>query len=948
LFSTIDSLGFNFFGSLDGTPEESNLLPLSDTAADSTAGVTDAGLNALSTSPFNGTWLHTLAPDAFAIDAGDRSIFATELQIPDTDAAVIAESDQGHSAMSPRLVEGNDDGIFAIDIGASEFFISQPVAIIAATPNPAGQSEDVSFSGAGSTHTLVPGTVRIVQYEWDFDYDGITFNVDATGQTTVNAYAAIGPVTVGLRVTDDTSATDISTVLINVSAPAAPVITTPFSAGTSDLTPTISWLSGTGTFDLVVVNLDTGLEVINESGLTTTSFTPSTNLEPGNYEAIVTATNASGSAQSLPYQFVVQRIALIDPLNFDIEFDTSPEFTFTAIADADRYQVWVSQLDPDDRSVTIAIPINNSFIDAQLALVAGTNLAMWEPSNRLSEGFFRVWVRAFELNGNAGAWSAGSQFQVTRPTVTGPEPTTRVTIDDTPTFTWTDVGANHYEIWLSQINGTLIDSGGNLVTLTSPQLITNQVISGPTTYTPDTLLGDGDFRFWVRALDDDGEAGLWSDQYDFTKNLNQGPLLVSPIGGATTTDRTPIFEWLAFAGATHYEIWVNNSNTQTPRIIHDVNVPHVDGATSIFFTDPSVVLRNATYRWWVRAFNEDSGAGAWSSSETFWVPTPVMTSPGPVVASTNLPTFAWTGVPEYVRYELWVNNDTTNQSRVIYEPDLTGLSFTAGLPLLNGDFRAWVRGHDIDGNASQWSNPLSFTVNANISNAPTALAPRSATADNTPLFVWTTLPNLTTYEIFVKNMLATGQPTALNELVTPTIDPTTGNASFSPTNNLIVGTYRWWIRGVNADGTTGPWSQPLDFLVVSADQPSILDDSSFGRETIVASLSNEQWADDLVNITVHPAAVVAARLVEEDDDAVAVSDDGALYSDLDSVMDELGTADWWDTPLADAEEAASLPNESVAPAVASLDAQQPAKRKGASLLGLALASMTVRRRRKED
>ena len=65
-------------------------------------------------------------------------------------------------------------------------------------------------------------------------------------------------------------------------------------------------------------------------------------------------------------------------------------------------------------------------------------------------------------------------------------------------------------------------------------------------------------------------------------------------------------------------------------------------------------------------------------------------------------------------------------------------------------------------------------------------------------------------------------------------------------------------------------------------------------------------------------------------------------------MDELATADWWDTPLADAEEAASLPNESVAPAAASHDSQQPANRKGASLLGLALASMTVRRRRKED
>ncbi|MCP4857655.1 MAG: hypothetical protein GY903_24490 [Fuerstiella sp.] len=951
LFGTIDSLGYNFFGMLDGTPEQSLLLA-NDTAADSTAGVTVAGLNALSTSPHNGTWLHTLAPTAFAIDAGSRSVFTTELQIPDTDAAVIAEADQGNSALSPRLVEGNDDGIFAIDIGASEFFVSQPVAIIAATPNPAGQLENVSFSAAGSTHTLTPGTVRIVLYEWDFDYDNTTFNIDATGQAATHAYPALGAITVGLRVTDDTGATDIATVLINVSAPSAPVITSPLSAGTSDLTPTITWVSGTGTFDLVVTNLDTGLTVINEAGLTTTDFTPSTNLVPGNYQALVTATNASGSAQSAPHTFVVQRIALIDPLNFDIEFDTTPEFTFTAIPDADRYQVWVSQLDPDDRSVTIAFPINESFIDAQQALIFGTSQASWEPPNRLSEGYFRVWVRAFETNGNAGAWSAGSQFQITRPTVTGPEPGTRITIDDTPTITWTDVGANQYEIWLTQINGTMTDSGGNVVTLTSTQLVTNQIISQATEFTPVTELGNGDFRFWVRALDDDGEAGLWSDQYDFTKNRNQGPQLISPILGATTTDRTPIFEWQALAGATHYEIWVNNSNTQTPRIIHNTNVAHVEGATSIYYTDPSVVLRNATYRWWVRAFNEDNGAAAWSTSETFWVPTPVMTAPVGVVASTNLPTFTWTGVPEYVRYELWVNNDTTSQSRVVYEPNLTDVTFTTSLPLLNGSFRAWVRGHDVDGNASQWSNPISFAVNSTISNAPTALTPSGFTTDNTPLFSWTTLPNLTDYEIFVKNMLGTGQPTVINQLITPTIDATTGNATFTPTNNLIIGSYRWWIRGVNADGTPGPWSQPRDFRVVSADQPSILDDNSFDRETIVASLSNEQWSDDVVNITVHPAAVVAARLVEDDDDIVAVSSDNILFSDLDSVMDELATADWWDTPLIDAEEAVSLPNESGSPAVTSSvvsnDSVDQNDRRSASLLGLALASMTMKRRRKED
>ena len=472
-------------------------------------------------------------------------------------------------------------------------------------------------------------------YEWDFDYDGTTFNVDATGLTATHSYGSLGAITAALRVTDDSLATDIATVVINVAAPSPPVIIAPHSAGTSDLTPTISWLSGTGTFALQVINLDTGATVIDETNLTDTNFTPTTNLVPGNYQAIVTAANASGSAQSLPYTFIVQRMTLIDPLNLDIEFDTTPEFTFTAIPNADRYQVWVSQLDPDDRSVTIAIPINQSFIDAQQALIVGTTNAVWEPSNRLSEGYFRVWVRAFEDTGNAGHWSAGSQFQVTRPTITGPEPVTRLTLDDTPTITWTDIGANQYEIWLSQVNGTMTDSGGNTVTLTSSQLITNQIVFGATSYTPTALLGNGDFRVWVRAIDDDGEAGLWSAQFDFTKNRNLGPVLISPIQGVTTTDRTPIFEWQAIAGATHYELWVNNSSTQTARVIHNTNIPHVEGATSIYYTDDSVVLRNATYRWWVRAFNEDSGAAAWSSSETFWVPAPVMTAPVGVVASTT-------------------------------------------------------------------------------------------------------------------------------------------------------------------------------------------------------------------------------------------------------------------------------------------------------------------------
>jgi hypothetical protein len=43
----------------------------------------------------------------------------------------------------------------------------------------------------------------IVLYEWDFDYDGSTFNVDATGVTATHTYLTAGTYTVMLRVTDN-------------------------------------------------------------------------------------------------------------------------------------------------------------------------------------------------------------------------------------------------------------------------------------------------------------------------------------------------------------------------------------------------------------------------------------------------------------------------------------------------------------------------------------------------------------------------------------------------------------------------------------------------------------------------------------------------------------------------------------------------------------------------
>jgi len=73
----------------------------------------------------------------------------------------------------------------------------------------AAENANVSFDGSGSTHTC-QGEYHIVSYEWDFDYDGINFDVNATGPTPTKAggYAITNGTdtqnfTVALRVTDD-------------------------------------------------------------------------------------------------------------------------------------------------------------------------------------------------------------------------------------------------------------------------------------------------------------------------------------------------------------------------------------------------------------------------------------------------------------------------------------------------------------------------------------------------------------------------------------------------------------------------------------------------------------------------------------------------------------------------------------------------------------------------
>ena len=70
-------------------------------------------------------------------------------------------------------------------------------------------------------------------------------------------------------------------------------------------------------------------------------------------------------------------------------------------------------------------------------------------------------------------------------------------------FSWSPVqGADHYELWVSKLNG-----GGVVIHLTDLT---------PVSYTPAANMTVGNYRVWVRAVSTSGAFSSWSAFVDFS------------------------------------------------------------------------------------------------------------------------------------------------------------------------------------------------------------------------------------------------------------------------------------------------------------------------------------------------------------------------------------------------------------------------------------------------
>lgn len=265
---------------------------------------------------------------------------------------------------------------------------------------------------------------------------------------------------------------------------ATPVNVTAPTGSQNTYRPVISWqaLPGAVRYDVWADNLSTGQsEVIRNTAVTATSFTPASDLPLGRYRVSVRGIDAAGTAAqwSAADDFQIRRAPTVTaPLT--PTFDRTPTFQWNPVVGAVRYELYVQRL-----------------ADGGVHLYEkGLNATSFTPSVDLPVGAYRWWALAVSAQNVRSEWSSPIEFQVGgRPTLLTPVGSGG---DTTPEFTWTPVaGAASYNLWVDRAD-VYVRGFVNLTGLTAAA------------WTPSSPMPTGTYRAWVQAVSSTGALSAWS------------------------------------------------------------------------------------------------------------------------------------------------------------------------------------------------------------------------------------------------------------------------------------------------------------------------------------------------------------------------------------------------------------------------------------------------------
>lgn len=537
--------------------------------------------------------------------------------------------------------------------------------------------------------------------------------------------------------------------------------------GSTTTAPTFGWLPMTvPTYELQVDRAASGETVLVAEQLSGTSFTPDTALQPGDYVAYITGAGHSRSA-GVPFQIA----AAVGQVEFDMGSQDSenplPTFRWHRVAQATRYELWV-----EDRATRELVlhdsQLSGTVLAARKALPTGSYRAwvrafngseaigtwsdaldytvrnsvavpsVWAPvdSTQNSSPTF-VWSSVFgathyevDLLQNAVVveteqFVASNSTQFARAIAPGTYQTTVRAYDGTtllgtdtrrfnvrsssgtieifsptattnltrPVYSWAEVdGATRYFLWVNDdsrgIVGTVLQNN-----LTSP------------TFQSENTLGVGKYRAWVRAYNGTTPVSDWSSAFSFEVEATDDLRVTSP--EHTTSNPVPAITWTIVPGAVNYDVEIDDITNGTNAIVTATSVPD-----TVF--RPTAPLSLGRYQVRVRSVNVAGTASAWSTPFDLTIenaanPTLVRPTVNSLTPAADAH-FVWTPAANVARYELWVNNLSTGEARVIDEMNVLTNEFTPATALPAGKYRAWVRAILTNGTEGIWSPGVEFEL----------------------------------------------------------------------------------------------------------------------------------------------------------------------------------------------------------------------------------------------
>ena len=256
----------------------------------------------------------------------------------------------------------------------------------------------------------------------------------------------------------------------------------------------------------------------------------------------------------------------------------------------------------------------------------------------------------------------------------------------------------------------------------------------------------------------------------------------------------------------------------------------------------------------------DSFQSGWSEAGEIGIASTLTSFSDGITTLDQTPTFEWTPLPGAASYEFWLNGPSGR----IYQTDLTSPEFTPDTNLTHGNHSWWVRAVDADGNRGQWSERRTVSIGGR-----TEVEQPTFNAQEQVSFVWSEIDSAASYIVHVNRIDEPGLAFRQEQLT---------SSSYTHADALAAGTYRVWVRAINADGVATLWSDAVTFTVETAQT-----ESDSGVLVELAVLESQART----NTEVHSSAEAEAQWVAAADADTKMETITAAQSMDERVIDQL-------------------------------------------------------------